>query len=125
MTILYVDDDSDDRDIFLEAILAINKTYVCFSCRDGLEALSFLSEGNVPDIIFLDINMPLMDGKACLMEIKTNKDTSHIPVIMCTTSNNPDERMECENLGASDFFLKPVSYSEMKEIIGSILVKKI
>lgn len=53
-----------------------------------------------------------------------NKETAHIPVIMCTTSNNPDERIQCENLSASDFFLKPISYREMKEIIASILYSK-
>lgn len=121
MTILYVDDDPDDRQIFQEAIAAIDTDYVCVTAQDGLAALSLLSDRKYPDIIFLDINMPLMDGKSCLTEIRGNKNTAHIPVVMCTTSNNPDERKKCEKLGASDFFLKPVSYREMKEILASIL----
>ena len=121
MTILYVDDDPDDRQIFQEAIAAIDTAYVCITAQDGLAALSLLSDRKYPDIIFLDINMPLMDGKSCLTEIRGNKNTAHIPVVMCTTSNNPDERKKCEKLGASDFFLKPVSYREMKEILASIL----
>ena len=121
MTILYVDDDPDDRQIFQEAIAAIDAAYVCLTAQDGLAALSLLSDRKYPDIIFLDINMPLMDGKSCLTEIRGNKNTAHIPVVMCTTSNNPDERKKCEKLGASDFFLKPVSYREMKEILASIL----
>jgi CheY-like chemotaxis protein len=121
MTILYVDDDPDDRQIFQEAISAIDAGYVCITAQDGLAALSLLSDRKSPDIIFIDINMPLMDGKSCLTEIRGNKNTAHIPVIMCTTSNNPDERKKCEDLGASDFFLKPFSYREMKEIIASIL----
>lgn len=121
MTILYVDDDQDDRQIFQEAIAAIDAAYVCITAQDGLAALSILSDRKYPDIIFLDINMPLMDGKSCLTEIRGNKNTAHIPVVMCTTSNNPDERKKCEKLGASDFFLKPFSYGEMKEILASIL----
>jgi len=121
MTILYVDDDPDDRQIFQEAIAAIDTAHVCITAQDGLAALSLLSDRKYPDIIFLDINMPLMDGKSCLTEIRGNKKTAHIPVVMCTTSNNPDERKKCEKLGASDFFLKPVSYREMKEILASIL----
>lgn len=121
MTILYVDDDPDDRQIFQEAISAIDAGYVCITAQDGLAALSLLSDSKYPDIIFLDINMPLMDGKSCLTEIRGNKNTARIPVVMCTTSNNPDERTKCEDLGASDFFLKPVSYREMKEILASIL----
>ena len=121
MTVLYVDDDPDDRQIFQEAIAAIDAAYVCLTAQDGLAALSLLSDRKYPDIIFLDINMPLMDGKSCLTEIRGNKNTAHIPVVMCTTSNNPDERKKCEKLGASDFFLKPVSYREMNEILASIL----
>lgn len=121
MTILYVDDDPDDRQIFQEAISAIDAGYVCITAQDGLAALSLLSDRKYPDVIFLDINMPLMDGKSCLTEIRANKNTTHIPVVMCTTSNNPDERKKCEKLGASAFFLKPVSYREMKEILASIL----
>ena len=121
MTVLYVDDDPDDPQIFQEAIAAIDAAYLCLTAQDGVAALSLLSDRKYPDIIFLDINMPLMDGKSCLTEIRGNKNTAHIPVVMCTTSNNPDERKKCEKLGASDFFLKPVSYREMKEILASIL----
>jgi CheY-like chemotaxis protein len=121
MTILYVDDDPDDRQIFEEAISAIDKRHVCLTAQDGIDALSYLSEGKFPDIIFLDINMPLMDGSTCLSEIRSNKETTHIPVIMFTTSNNPEDRTKCEHLGATDFILKPFSYPEMKKILASVL----
>jgi CheY-like chemotaxis protein len=121
MTILYVDDDADDRHIFQEAVKSIDARFTCITAQDGLDALSYLSDNKLPDIIFLDINMPLMDGKTCLGELRGNKHTAHIPVIMFTTSNNPEERSMCENLGANDFVLKPVSYLHMREIIASIL----
>jgi CheY-like chemotaxis protein len=121
MTILYVDDDPDDRQIFLEALKSIDGRLECVTAKDGLDALSYLESNALPDVVFLDINMPLMDGKTCLTEIKSNKNTSHLPVIIFTTSNNPEEKEECKKIGASDFILKPVSYLDMKEILTSIL----
>lgn len=121
MTILYVDDDPDDRHVFQEAVKSIDERLVCMTAQDGLEALSYVTDKKLPDVIFLDINMPLMDGKACLAELRGNKETAHIPIIMFTTSSDPSERSECENLGATDFILKPVSYLEMKEIVISVL----
>lgn len=121
MTILYVDDDPDDRQVFEEAIKSLDPAYVCVTAQDGLDALSYLSLRALPDIVFLDLNMPLMDGKTCLAEIRGNKTTGHLPVIIFTTSSNPSERTECENLGATDFLLKPVSYRHMAEILRSVL----
>lgn len=120
MTILYVDDDPDDRQIFLEAINSIDETFICDTAKDGLDALSYLDSNKLPDAVFLDINMPLMDGKTCLAEIKGNQKTCHIPVIIFTTSKNPQEKNDCKGLGAADFVLKPVSYLEMRDILVSI-----
>lgn len=121
MTVLYVDDDPDDRQIFEEAINSLDPAYVCITAQDGLDALSYLSLHSPPDIVFLDLNMPLMDGKTCLAEIRGNKSTGHLPVIIFTTSSNPGERAECENLGATDFLLKPVSYRHMRDLLRSVL----
>lgn len=122
MTILYVDDDPDDRQIFQEAVKSLDESFVCDTAVDGLDALSYVGSNKLPDVIFLDINMPLMNGKTCLAELKGNKITSHIPVIIFTTSNNPLERDECEKIGATDFILKPVSFLEMKDILASIFI---
>ena len=96
MTILYVDDDPDDRQIFQEAVKSIDGRAVCVTAQDGLDALSYLSMHDLPDIIFLDLNMPLMDGKTCLSEIRGNKATGHLPVIVFTTSSNNKDRTDCE-----------------------------
>lgn len=121
MTVLYVDDDPDDRQIFDEAIRSLNSGYSCVMAQDGLDALSYLSLNAPPDIVFLDLNMPLMDGRACLAEIRGNKTTAHLPVIIFSTSSNPGERVECENLGATDFLQKPVSYGNMRDLLQSVL----
>jgi CheY-like chemotaxis protein len=120
MTILYVDDDPDDRQIFEEAVKSIDAHTVCVTAQDGLDALSYLSMHQLPDIIFLDLNMPLMDGKTCLSEIRGNRATGHLPVIIFTTSSNEKDRMDCENLGATDFLLKPVSFRHMREMLKSV-----
>ena len=121
MTILYVDDDSDDRQLFVESVHTMDGQIICATARDGLEALDFLKKNRLPDLVFLDINMPLMDGKKCLAAIRSSKETAALPVIIFTTSNDPGERGECEVLGASDFVRKPVSYHGMVDILGSIL----
>jgi CheY-like chemotaxis protein len=119
MTILYVDDDPDDRQIFQEAVKSIDSRTICVTAQDGLDALSYLSMHEPPDLIFLDLNMPLMDGKTCLGEIRGNKATGHLPVIVFTTSGNNRDRVDCENLGATDFLLKPVSFRHMREMLRS------
>ena len=120
MTILYVDDDPDDRQVFVESLKSINDRLTCITARDGLEALTYLDTHNLPDVVFLDVNMPLMDGKTCLAEIRGNARTSGVPVIIFTTSSDPAERVECEVLGANDFVRKPVSYTDMKKILSTI-----
>lgn len=120
MTILYVDDDPDDRQIFEEAVKSIDSRHVCITAQDGLDALSYLSMHKAPDMIFMDLNMPLMDGKTCLTAIRENKDNNQLPVIIFTTSTDPDERRQCELLGATDFLLKPFSFVHMRDILRAV-----
>jgi CheY-like chemotaxis protein len=121
MTILYVDDDPDDRQIFKEAVKSVDERIVCLTANDGLDALSFLASHQLPDVIFLDINMPLMNGKTCLSEIRADKKMAHIPVIIFTTSNNPIEIAECKKMGATDFINKPVSYLHLTKTLTSVI----
>ena len=120
MTILYVDDDPDDRQIFEEAVKSLDSRHVCVTAQDGLDALSYLSMHKPPDLIFMDLNMPLMDGKTCLTAIRENKKNDHLPVIIFTTSTNPREKKQCERLGATDFLLKPFSFVHMREILRAV-----
>ena len=122
MTILYVDDDSDDREIFREAVQSIDKSIVCLTACNGLDALSFLeSQKDLPDVVFLDINMPLMSGTTCLAEIKRSKKMEQLPVIMFTTSTNPTEQAQCKKDGAIEYINKPVSYRHLKETLMAII----
>lgn len=83
--------------------------------------LVFRLQKDLPDVVFLDINMPLMNGTTCLAEIKSNKKMAHLPVIMFTTSTNPTEVAECKKHGANDYINKPVSYLHLTETLMSII----
>ena len=118
---LLVDDDEDDREIFCLALNQVDPAIDCLTAADGLEALSILKEkAFVPDYIFLDLNMPRMDGKECLREIRKQKDLAHIPVIMFSTSSADKEKEETKRLGASSFIVKPSLVSILAENLHQI-----
>jgi CheY-like chemotaxis protein len=122
MTILYVDDDEDDRDIFREAIKSIDDSIRVISAVNGLEALALLDEAaTLPDLVFLDINMPLMNGITCLKEIKLHARTAKIPVIMFTTTRDVSEIAECKANGANGFVNKPASYAHFADMLGAVI----
>nr|MBA3987094.1 response regulator [Flavobacteriales bacterium] len=81
--LMIVDDDKLDRSFFRSAIRKNNPSYECIEAKDGNDALDQLRNANkLPDIIFLDINMPKMDGRECLVELKKDKTLKKIPVII-------------------------------------------
>lgn len=113
MTVLYAEDDIEDVDVFYEVLFSIDRSIECFNTRDGAETIEFLENATaLPDIIFLDINMPTMDGKSCLKNIKKDERLRAIPVVVYTTSKNPKDRELCFQLGASDYVHKPNSIKE-------------
>lgn len=121
MIVLNVDDDQEDREFFCDALREIDPTIVCLVAGSGMDALSLLKKQTAhPDYIFLDINMPLMDGKQCLKALKTIPEFQDIPVIMYSTSTDSDEIRECYSLGAEDFLIKPHSYEKLVNDLTSI-----
>ena len=114
-TILLIDDDEDDRWLFEEALRRTAPHVKCITATDGVEAISFLQQtGDVlPDLIFLDLNMPGMDGKKCLSLLKQNKKLSSIKVIIYTTSDYYKDRDDAMKLGASEFIMKPADYKQL------------
>jgi len=105
---LLVDDDEDDTEIFSLAMDGASSDVACFFARDGIEAIKMLDEGSVrPDYIFLDLNMPLMSGKECLVEIRKRPQLSDVPVIIFSTSASQRDIVETRALGASAFITKP------------------
>jgi CheY-like chemotaxis protein len=122
LRVLLVDDDPDDRQFFQEAVNEINTDIHCDFCRDGIEALEFLDKtGELPQFIFLDMNMPRMDGKECLKEIKRHPVFSGIPVIIYSTSRMQHEEDDFLRHGASRFLQKPSSFTGICHALSSIL----
>lgn len=118
-TILLVDDDADDSDLFAEALGEIDATITYYNAVDGQEALDKLGNDVIskPDIIFLDINMPGMDGWQCLTHLKANAFLKHIPVIMYSTSAAWQEMQLAAKMGALGFLSKPSDYSTLKKAL--------
>jgi len=118
---LLVDDDSDDSDLIFEVLNEIDLTVKYTYAMDGPEALDILERGYIPSIIFLDINMPGMNGWQCLSKLKANKRFKDIPVLMYSTSSYPHEIEKAFQLGALAFFTKPNHYSLLKKNIQDVL----
>lgn len=114
MKILIVDDEHD-----LANLLRLNLESEGFECKvakDGQEGIE-KAIAEQPDLILLDIRMPVIDGYGVLAELKKNQETSKIPVIMCTTIRGEENIKKAYDLGASDYVIKPF---DSREVIGKI-----
>jgi CheY-like chemotaxis protein len=121
MLIFYADDDQEDCDLFNEALQYIDPEIKSIIAKDGREALAFLKNTpELPDYIFLDINMPIVDGKKVLIEIKKDAALKSIPVIMYSTTSDTNEIRQYYTLGAHDFLIKPNNFPLLCESLESI-----
>lgn len=122
-SILIVDDDEDDKDLFLEALKNVDSSIVCMSAANGEEALRLLQnlEHSMPNLIFLDMNMPRMDGKECLIAIKKMENLQHIPVIIYTTTSRNEDMEEMKKKGAVHFLTKPTEFDKISSEIKYVL----
>jgi len=123
---MLVDDDEDDRKLFLEATKEVDETITCISTGNAREALLYLknTDNPLPDYIFLDLRMPGLSGKDCLVEIKKETRLMRIPVIVYTTSRDVKESMELKRLGAAHFMTKPVFPDEVYYMVSFVLGEK-
>ena len=121
MNILLIDDDEDDHDIFREAISIVKPNCTMTFAKDGEQGLIQLNSGLRPDFIFLDVNMPKMDGKEFLMNVKGNPDLKKIPVIIYSTSKHKSALGEYIALGATNYITKPSEFNLLLSYLKSIL----
>ena len=121
-TLLLVDDDIEDQEIFLSVIEKVSPSIECQTAINGAEALQLLLSKKVhPDVIFLDLNMPLMNGKQFLTEIKKHEGFREIPVIILSTSSDKQTIHETRQLGAYHFITKPDKFSIWESTLKTIL----
>lgn len=124
-SILMVDDDFDDREIFRDAIQSINPALRVEFAENGLEGLKKLQAAEtMPDVIFSDINMPLMNGIQFLEAIKKQKAYDAVPIVMYTTSPIQSFMQQCFHLGAQQYIVKPNSFkmicAEIRKALKSL-----
>ncbi len=115
---LLVDDDPDDQEVFLSAMSDVCPTALCLVAPDGDRALELLhNEETIPDYIFLDLNMPRMNGFEFLAAIKKSKILQNIPVIVYSTTSQPGQIDKARKLGATEFFTKTYKYEELRSLL--------
>ncbi len=118
--ILMADDDADDRDLAREALEEAHVTNELRFVEDGQELMDYLRhEGRYrderlfprPGIVLLDLNMPRMDGREALEEIKNDPDLRSLPIVVLTTSKEEEDVLRSYELGVNSFVVKPVTFS--------------
>jgi CheY-like chemotaxis protein len=117
--VLLIDDDEDDREFLLQVMEDHFPDIACTIAVNGRDAFERL-EGYRPDLIFLDLNMPLMDGRQFLRMIKQRADLAEIPVVILSTSSDIETITETKSLGARDFITKPDKLSGWVGLVEKI-----
>ncbi len=113
--IFLIDDDSDDREIFRNALETIPIDCKLIEATDGQEALALLTDStfSVPDIIFLDLNMPKVGGLDVLKKLRTIEQYDQAEVIMYTTSSMQQDKDNCFKAGANGFITKHYDFESL------------
>lgn len=122
-TCFFIDDDEDDREFFCTAIQSIDSNMECLFAKDGISAIEKLTNDThlIPDYIFIDMNMPLMDGKQCLAAINTIDRLKGVPIYLYSTSGNPKLIEEILAMGAREFLIKPTSMNALEHLLKEIV----
>jgi CheY-like chemotaxis protein len=119
---LLADDDQDDAELFAEALSTVDSSVYFHRVENGLAVFDYLKNtgSKKPDLIFLDLNMPLMTGWQCLSKLKNDLHLKDIPVIMYSTSSYQHDKDVALQLGATGFITKPTEYQLLKKILADI-----
>jgi CheY-like chemotaxis protein len=119
--ILYVDDDEEDQQFFSVAVHQVSPETEIVQARNGLDALNYLStDVKLPNLIVLDLNMPVLDGRETFERIKGNPALRHIPTVIFTSSLNPNDKSLFNSLGA-EFISKPSDFNALSLIAHRML----
>jgi len=112
----------DDAVAMLKIIShVLEQDYEIETKEDGDEALFWLQQGNLPNLIIVDINMPNIDGYTFIKNIRASGFFKEIPIIVLSSNDKSEDRIKCLNMGADDFIIKPFNPKELKARISSIL----
>jgi len=129
IVILMADDDEDDQLMARDAFETNRLHNVLYFVKDGIELMDYLRrQGNFsdpstsprPGLILLDLNMPLMDGREALKEIKSDPELHSIPIVVLTTSSAEEDIIKTYEYGVNSFITKPVTFQGLVEAIKQI-----
>jgi two-component system, response regulator len=128
ITVLIADDDSDDHDFLKEAFVDSEVEANIYSVYNGEELLDFLLKRNEyeydltpnPDLIILDLNMPVIDGYTALIQLKAFGFLQKIPVYILTTSSAPEHKLKALKLGATGYYTKTIKQVELVKIVKDV-----
>lgn len=129
--VLVVEDSEEDFVALSRSLKHLSFNGNVFHCFDGDEALDFVfHQGEyqdkqmypTPSIILLDLNLPGTDGREVLDIIKTNEEFKLIPIVVFTTSSNPEDIKTCYQRGANSYVLKPMSMKKMRSTIENLFI---
>ncbi len=120
--IALAEDDPDDQYLFNDVLKLERINARCAIFNNGAELLHYLiSSSQIPDVIILDLNMPMLNGIKTLQRLKEKNETKFIPVFILTTSNSDSDRKTCLQLGANNYYCKPSSIRELGAIVSGII----
>lgn len=125
ITILYIDDDLDDLMIFGESIRNLYPGVTVLKAQSGEEGINLLrsleqESKPYPSLIVLDMNMPKMDGRQTLLQIRSKAKWEDIPIVIFTTSSNIADVQFCKNFGI-ECITKPMSYTNLNQTIQHLV----
>jgi CheY-like chemotaxis protein len=120
VVIFYVDNDEDDLELFQHMLNKIDPTISLLEARDGVQALTLLADCELPDFIFLDINMPQMNGYETLVQLREIKALESTRIIMYSTTIHPKLYEKCWALNAM-FLTKPNNIDDGVKLLKTAL----
>ncbi|MEE1976388.1 response regulator [Maribacter cobaltidurans] len=123
MKILLVDDDQDDREFFADALVGINLNTQLEQLENGKSCLEYLIRQieNLPNLIFLDLNMPVMNGFECLTEIRKHPKLKELPIAIYSTSSSDQDIEQTFLKGANIYIKKPSSFNDLKKSLSQVI----
>lgn len=121
--VMLADDDQDDQYLFRHALEHLDVPILLITANNGLDVIEYLQcpSNPIPDMIFLDINMPLLNGFECLSKIRNIKKCSKMPVAIYSTSSQKEDIEEALRRGANTCITKPSEISALKDVLRHIL----
>ncbi len=120
MKVLFIEDDMIESMKMQRAISKLQYKHTLIEAKNGEEALEILNQGDLPDIIFLDLNMPRMSGIEFLGILKADERLKYLPTVILTTSENRTDLLECFKIGIAGYVIKPLKYEDYESKIKKV-----